>query len=55
MKKLDGYKCEAMLEGLVGRCKGRNVSRFEWLVEVLVDYGLHRKEGHLLKELRVKK
>ena len=52
---LDFYKCESLLEGLVGRCQGGKVSGFEWLVEVVVDYGIHRNEGHVLKELRVGK
>ena len=54
MKKLvDDYKCEALLERLVGRCKDGQVSWFEWLVEMMVDYGVHIIKGHVLEELRV--
>ena len=54
MKMLvDDYKCEALLEGLVGRCKSEKVGRFEWLVEVVVVFGINKNEGHVLKELRV--
>ena len=49
---VDDYKCETLLEGMVVRCKGGKRSAFEWLV-VVVDYGLRRNEGHVLKELRV--
>ena len=44
---------EALLEGLVRGCRGGKVSGLEWLVEVVVDYGLHGKGGHVRKELRV--
>ena len=47
------YKGEVLLERLVGRRKGVKLSGFEWLVEVEVEYGKHRIEGHVLKELRV--
>ena len=50
---VDEYKGEALLAGLIGRSKGGKVCGFEWLVEVEVEYGKHRNEGHVLKELRV--
>ena len=50
---VDYCKCGALLEGIVERGKGRKVSGFEWFVEMVVDYGIQRKEGHVLKEFRV--
>ena len=49
---VDDYKCEALLKRLVGRCKGGKVNGFEWLVEVVVDFGLHINEDLVLRELR---
>ena len=39
--------------GIGWKCKGGKVSEFEWLVEVVVGYGIHWKVGHLSKEVLV--
>ena len=54
MKTLgDDYKREVLLEGLVGRFRVGEKGGFEWSKKVVVEYGIHRKEDHVLKELRV--